>query len=314
MVAEALDIDKEFYAAILLDRASGGPVLVLSQFGGVNIEEVAEKNPEAIQKFPLPVDPQKVDTSYLQDAVRKGLGKMNEMVLDQTRLISLLNFIGLQDDKVTMSVAKEIQNLHKLFINIDAMQVEINPLGLTPANKVVCFDAKIQFDENAMFRQSWIKSFEEENIENEDARMILAKKYNLNFVAMDGDIGCFVNGAGLAMATMDIIHHHGGKPANFLDVGGGVTQEGVEKAFRIITQDPGVKAILVNIFGGIVNCDTVANGLIAARHLVNVPLVVRLEGTNQQSAMKLLESVPDIITAKDLDDAAVKAIQAVSKF
>lgn len=291
MVAEALDIDKEYYVAILLDRSSGGPVLVASQFGGVNIEEVAEKTPEAIHKFPLPLtDNQELDQDYLKHIAKKGL--------------------GLTDPEVVDKAAKEIANLFKLFVNIDATQIEINPFGLTPDKNVVCFDAKIQFDENASFRQGWVKDLEEENLEKEDPRQVLAKKYNLNFVAMDGNIGCFVNGAGLAMATMDIIHHHAGSPANFLDVGGGVTQDGVEKAFHIITQDPKVKVILVNIFGGIVNCETVAAGLIAAHHLVNVPLIVRLEGTNQKSAMKMLETVPGIITASDLDEAAQKAVKA----
>lgn len=196
---------------------------------------------------------------------------------------------------------------------IDATQIEINPFGLATNNQIVCFDAKIQFDENAKFRQKWIDIWEKENEEKEDERNKLAKEYNLNFIPMDGNIGCFVNGAGLAMATMDIIHHYGGSPANFLDVGGSVTQSGVENAFKILSQDKTVKAILVNIFGGIVNCEVIAKGLIAAKHLVHAPLIVRLEGTHQKSAQKLLESVPDIITASDLDDAAQKAVKQAKK-
>jgi len=199
-----------------------------------------------------------------------------------------------------------------MFINLDALQVEINPFGITTDDSVVCFDAKINFDENAAFRQKWMKDIEKENASEEDPREGLAREYNLNFVPMDGNIACLVNGAGLAMATMDLIHHYGGNPANFLDVGGSVNQEGVENAFRLITQDSKVRAILVNIFGGIVNCETIARGLIAAKNLVKVPLVVRLEGTNADSARKLLNDVPDIITASDLDDAAQKAVRSAA--
>lgn len=157
---------------------------------------------------------------------------------------------GITDQTLIKKIGKEIQNLFKMFVKLDATQVEINPFGITPDNEVVCFDAKIQFDENAMFRQSWLKEIERENEKEHDEREVLAKKYDLNFVAMDGNIGCLVNGAGLAMATMDIIHLYGGNPANFLDVGGAVNEQGVINAFNLITRDKNVKTILVNIFGG----------------------------------------------------------------
>ncbi|RWS09833.1 GTP-specific succinyl-CoA synthetase: beta subunit-like protein [Dinothrombium tinctorium] len=292
MVAEALDIRKELYIAILLDRSSGGPVIVTSRDGGMNIEDVAKTNPESINKFLVPVDDEELDVELAQEIAEKGL--------------------GFTESKLIAKAAKEIRNLYKLFLRIDATQIEINPLGVTPNDDIVCFDAKIQFDENAEFRQKWIAQIEQENAETNDPREALAKEYNLNFVPMDGNIGCLVNGAGLAMATMDIIHHYGGSPANFLDVGGGVNQKGVENAFKLLTQDTKVKAILVNIFGGIVNCETVARGLIAAINLVNVPLIVRLEGTNQEAAKELLSKIPSIITADNLDDAAQKAVKMAS--
>jgi succinyl-CoA synthetase beta subunit len=292
MIAEALDIKKELYLAILLDRASNGPVIVASQEGGMDIEQVAEKTPEAIHKFLVPIDmnSDNLDLNIAKEVANKGLGLSG----------------SLQEE-----AAREIASLYKTFINLDALQVEINPFGITTDDSVVCFDAKINFDENAAFRQKWMKDFEKENASEEDPREGLAREYNLNFVPMDGNIACLVNGAGLAMATMDIIHHYGGSPANFLDVGGSVNQEGVENAFRLITQDSKVRAILVNIFGGIVNCETIARGLIAAKNLVKVPLVVRLEGTNAEVARILLNQVPDIILAADLDDAARKAVNSV---
>lgn len=190
---------------------------------------------------------------------------------------------------------------------------QINPLGVTPEKEVVCFDAKLDFDENAEFRQKWIRGYKDHHEEGSDERIQEAAAFGLNFVPMsEGNIGCLVNGAGLAMATMDIIQLSGGKPANFLDCGGGVKAEGVEKAFSLITRDPHVKSILVNIFGGIVNCDTIAAGLIAARSGIKVPLIVRLEGTNRESAMQKLQSVEGIITAADLADAADKAVKAAA--
>ncbi|KAI1301604.1 Succinate--CoA ligase [GDP-forming] subunit beta, mitochondrial [Halotydeus destructor] len=291
MIAEALDIEKEFYVAILLDRAAGGPIVVASPCGGMNIEEVAHNSPNEIHKFPVPVEGDTMSDELAIRIAKEGL--------------------SIKDDAVATKAAKEIAALYKLFMKTDATQIEINPLGVTPTNDVVCFDAKLEFDENARFRQPWLDGFPVED--DTDPRVNQAKESNLNFVPMDGNIGCLVNGAGLAMATMDIIHHYGGAPANFLDVGGGVNQTGVENAFKLITQDKSVKAILVNIFGGIVNCETVAKGLIAAKHLVNVPLVVRLEGTNQEAARKLLSNYSDIISAGDLGDAAQKVVAAAHK-
>lgn len=196
---------------------------------------------------------------------------------------------------------------------------QINPLGVTPDKDVVCFDAKLDFDENAEFRQKWIAAYKnkaqhESEGDSAEAKLLHeAASFGLNYVPMsNGNIGCLVNGAGLAMATMDIIQLSGGKPANFLDCGGGVTADGVEKAFSLITRDPAVKVILVNIFGGIVNCDTIAKGLIAARSGIKVPLIVRLEGTNRDAAIQRLVSVPGIITAVDLGDAARKAVAAAA--
>ena len=291
MIAEALDIAKELYLAILLDRTSGGPIVVASQSGGMDIEQVAEKSPEAIHKFKIPIDQNsdKLDPGLAKKIAEQGLGLKG----------NLLN-----------GAAKEITNLYSMFLKLDALQIEINPLGVTPDDSVVCFDAKMNFDENASFRQKWMAHYEAENELEQDPRETFAKQFNLNFVPMTGNIACLVNGAGLAMATMDIIHYYGGSPANFLDVGGSVNQKGVENAFKLITQDPNVKAILVNIFGGIVNCEIIAKGLIASRDLVSVPLVVRLEGTNAASARDLLNQVPEIITANNLDEAAQKAVKS----
>lgn len=186
--------------------------------------------------------------------------------------------------------------------------MEINPLGITTDNSVICFDAKMNFDENAMFRHEWMSQIQEANAAEEDPRDAMAREYNLNFVPMEGNIACLVNGAGLAMATMDIIHRYGGSPANFLDVGGSVSQAGVENAFKLIMTDKNVKAVLVNIFGGIVNCEIIAKGLIAAKSVLTVPLVVRVEGTNADAARALLSTVPDIIAANNLDDAAQKVV------
>ena len=235
MICEALDIDREYYLAILLDRQMGGITLVASSEGGVNIEEVAEKNPSAIKKFLLPTEVSDLKDEMAREIAQKGLGLVDSIELSKA--------------------ANQIRQLHSLFVATDATMVEINPLGVTPEKEVVCFDAKLDFDENAEFRQKWLQPYKDEAAENEDTRLKLAHEYGLNFVPMDdGNIGCLVNGAGLAMATMDIIKLHGGSPANFLDVGGGVTKAGVERAFSLITADKKVSAILVNIFGGIVNC------------------------------------------------------------
>lgn len=294
MVAEAIDIKKELYLAILLDRTSGGPIVVASPEGGMDIEKVAEKNPNAVHKFPISISDNAKELNF--DLAMKIAGEG----------------LGL-DGKLQKSAAIEIATLYKMFLKLDALQVEINPLGISTDDQVICFDAKMNFDENAIFRHEWMNHIMEENSSEEDPRDKLARQFNLNFVPMDGNIACLVNGAGLAMATMDIIHRYGGNPANFLDVGGSVNQAGVESAFKLIMTDPNVRAVLVNIFGGIVNCETIAKGLIAAKSQVKVPMVVRLEGTNAEQARNLINTVPDIISAKNLDDAAQKVVNCCKK-
>lgn len=291
MVAEAIDINKELYLAILLDRSSNGPVIIASPQGGMDIEQVAEKDPKAVHKFIIDIgeNSKELQPKLAAKVATEGLGLSGQLAAD---------------------AAKEVSSLYSMFLKLDALQVEINPLGVTTNNQVICFDAKMNFDENAFYRHEWMKEVMDENAHEEDPRDALARQYNLNFVPMEGNIACLVNGAGLAMATMDIIHHYGGKPANFLDVGGSVNQAGVENAFRLLMSDAKVKAVLVNIFGGIVNCETIARGLIAAKSQVNVPLVVRVEGTNAEQARQLLATVPDIIAARDLDDAAQKAVNS----
>ncbi|XP_048346724.1 succinate--CoA ligase [GDP-forming] subunit beta, mitochondrial [Sphaerodactylus townsendi] len=288
MVAEALNISRETYFAILMDRACNGPVLVGSPEGGVDIEEVAAKTPELIFK-------EEID---IFEGVREA---------QALKMAENLGFKG----ALRQQAADQIKKLYNLFLKIDATQVEVNPFGETPEGQVVCFDAKINFDDNAEFRQKDIFAMDEnEPIENEAAR------YDLKYIGMDGNIACFVNGAGLAMATCDIIYLNGGKPANFLDLGGGVKEAQVYQAFKLLSADPKVEAILVNIFGGIVNCAIVANGITkACQELeLKVPLVVRLEGTNVHEAQRILnESGLPITSASDLEDAAKKAVASVSK-
>uniref|UniRef100_A0A915E358 Succinate-CoA ligase subunit beta n=1 Tax=Ditylenchus dipsaci TaxID=166011 RepID=A0A915E358_9BILA len=291
MVAESVKILRETYLAILLDRQANGPVIVASPAGGTDIEEVAESNPELILKEPICIESGVTDKQAL-------------------KIARFLKFPEL----VVSKAAKEIQRLYGLLIQVDATQVEINPLAETSGNQVYCIDAKINFDDSAAFRQTDI--FNLENGEEQDIREAEAKKHHLNYIGLDGDIACLVNGAGLAMATMDIIKLFGGNPANFLDVGGTVTEDQVFQAFRILTLDPSVKAILVNIFGGIVNCATIARGLIQAfeRIQLQVPLIVRLEGTNVDEARRLLkESGLPIQTAHHLDDAGQMAVAAAQK-
>lgn len=291
MVAEALDIARETYLAILLDRHYNGPVIVGSSQGGVDIEEVAEKNPDAI--FKVPID------------IMEGLSKETaDQVADK------LGFTGKNHDQASA----QVQKLYKLFLDVDATQVEINPFVETPDGRVVCFDAKIQFDDNAEYRQREI--FAMDDLSETDPREVEATLHHLNYIGLEGNIGCLVNGAGLAMATMDIIKLFGGEPANFLDVGGGVTEQQVYNAFHILTADAHVKAILINVFGGIVNCETMAKGIIKAyteAHMT-VPMVVRLEGQNAKSALKiLLDSGLDITTASDMADAAQKVVALLPK-
>lgn len=290
MVADSINIVRETYFCILLDREHNGPVLIASEAGGMDIEQVAKDTPEKIKT--VAVDPSK--------------GLSHETSLD---LADFLGFKGQLREKA----AHEIDMLYELFGKVDAVQIEINPLAETDDGRVISVDAKLSFDDNAQFRQKRI--FEMEDFSESDPKEVEASKYHLNYISMDGgNIGCMVNGAGLAMATMDIIKLHNGSPANFLDVGGNVNEDQVLRAFKIITSDKNVKAILVNVFGGIVNCATIANGIVKATQTINltVPLIVRLEGNNVIAARKILaDSGLNIQTASDLDDAATKACQSL---
>lgn len=289
LVHEGISFERELYFAILMDRAHNGPVIVASLQGGMDIEEVAEKDPEAI--FTQPID------------IKEGIQDWQTEKVAQT-----LGFTGeaLKDAQVQM------KNLYNLFIGCDATQVEINPLVQTTDGLVFCVDAKITFDDNAAYRHKELFALRDTSME--DPREVEASKADLNYVGLDGEIGCLVNGAGLAMATMDIINLHGGSPANFLDVGGGATEKQVEQAFRILTADKNVKGILVNIFGGIMKCDIIAQGVVNAARTLNltIPVIVRLEGTNVDKGNEILASSGlDIITGTDLDDAAIKAVAAI---
>lgn len=289
LIHEGIDFDKEFYFAILMDRSHNGPVIVACTEGGMDIEEVAESNPDAIKSVAVDVH---------EGVTEKHTNMVNE----------LFGFEG----EVAKDAAEQVKNLYQLFIETDATQVEINPLVLTKDEKIYCVDAKIGFDANAEFRQKDI--FAQRDTSMEDPREVEASKNDLNYVGLDGNIGCMVNGAGLAMGTMDIISLHGASPANFLDVGGSANETQVEEAFKILTADTRVKAILVNIFGGIMKCDTIAAGIVnAATNIgLQIPLVVRLEGTNVEKGVQILEtSGLDIISAHDLDDAAKKAVKAI---
>ncbi|XP_054724409.1 succinate--CoA ligase [GDP-forming] subunit beta, mitochondrial-like [Uloborus diversus] len=289
MIAEAVDIARETYLAILMDRESGGPVIVASSAGGVDIEEVASKTPELIHKEIIDIS-RGITDSQARNVAQK------------------LNF----KDDLLHQAAQQIKKLYDLFIKVDATQIEINPFGESKDKRVICFDAKLNFDDNAEFRQKRIFALDDHS--ESDHREVEASKYHLNYIGMDGNIACMVNGAGLAMATMDIIHMYGGSPANFLDVGGMVQEEQVLQAFRILTSDENVKAVLVNIFGGIVNCAIIARGITnACRNIqLKVPLVVRLEGTNVDEAKAILaNSGLPIVTATDLDDAARKAVASL---
>lgn len=289
--SEGADIDKEYYLAILMDRASSAPVVVASTEGGVEIEKVAEEAPEKI--FKAFVDP----TIGLQP--------------HQARNIAFkLGFEGKQAGEC----AKLIFNLYKMFWDKDADMVEVNPMVSTPEGGVMALDAKVSFDSNALYRHKDIMAYRDLN--EEDPKEIEASKYDLNYISLDGNIACLVNGAGLAMATMDIITHCGGDAANFLDVGGGATAEQVTAAFKIILSDPKVEGILVNIFGGIMQCDIIAQGVIEAAKAVELdkPLVVRLEGTNVNEGKKLLaDSGIEITSADSLADAAQKIVDIVAK-
>lgn len=288
LIAESAEIAREIYFAIIRDRPSAAPLIVASTEGGVEIETVAAKTPEKIIR--QPIDP------------------IAELQPFQTRkLATLLGF----EHSQTKGATKIFDGLYRTFIGCDCSMVEINPLVVTKKNEVLALDAKLDFDENALYRHPEIVAMRD--TAEEDPREVEASKHDLNYIGLDGNIACLVNGAGLAMATMDIIKFYGGNPANFLDVGGSATEEQVTEAFKILVADKHVQAILVNIFGGIARCDVIAQGIISAAKTVklSVPLVVRLEGTNVEKGKQLLkESGLALITADDLGDAAQKVVAA----
>ncbi|OMJ19954.1 Succinyl-CoA ligase [GDP-forming] subunit beta, hydrogenosomal [Smittium culicis] len=286
-IVEKKQIVHEYYFAILLDRSSYGPVLVASSFGGMDIEGVAAKDPSAIHKLPIDIN--------------KGI-----QLSDAEHLASELGF----KDSNKQAAVDTMMKLYELFIKSDATQIEINPLGETSDGKVLCMDAKLNFDDNATFRQA--KLTELIDISQVDPRETEAKKWDLNYIGLDGNIGCLVNGAGLAMATMDIIKMYGGEPANFLDLGGTANEKTICEAFKIVAADPKVNAILVNIFGGIIRCDAVAQGIINAvnQQKLTIPVVVRLQGTNVELGKKLMkDSGIAIFAYDDLKPAASKVVE-----
>ena len=289
LVAQKMKLINEMYFAILLDRASAGPMVIACSEGGTSIEDLAEKHPEKIIRM-------KID-------IKTGLTEAQARDLAER-----LDVKGSISDAVT-----QLQALYDVFINNDCTMLEINPLAETNELQLIAADAKLNFDDNAEYRQKDLFALRDHS--QEDPREVAAGKFDLNYIGLDGNIGCMVNGAGLAMATMDIISLHGAAPANFLDVGGNASEQQVVEAFKILTADTKVKALLVNIFGGIMKCDVIASGIVSAAKQVclQVPLVVRLEGTNVEAGKEILEkSGMDIIAADDLDDAAKKAVAALS--
>lgn len=288
-IEDGADIDRELYLSILIDRTVGRPAFVVSTEGGMDIEAVAEETPEKI--FTLPIDPIKGCTDADSKKLNKALKLTKQAAKDGLELFPIL---------------------YKAFTEKDMSLLEVNPLIVMTDGTLRVLDAKVSFDGNALFRHADI--VELRDMSEEDEKEIEASKHDLAYVALDGNIGCMVNGAGLAMATMDIIKQYGEEPANFLDVGGGATTEKVTAAFKIITADPKVKGILVNIFGGIMKCDVIAQGVVQAVKDVGlkVPLVVRLEGTNVEAGKKIInESDVDVIAADNLDDAAQKIVKAI---
>jgi len=290
LIAPAVQIAKEYYIGIVVDRAKRVPCVMVSREGGVEIEEVAARNPDAIVK----------------DWMHPHLG------LQPFQVRRLVAALGLDGDKAK-AASRTLTALAQLFIEKDCSLAEINPLVETKSGEILAIDAKFNFDDNALFRHADVQAMFDPSEENPNE--LAAKQHNLSYIALEGNIGCLVNGAGLAMATMDIIKLHGGEPANFLDVGGSVTREGAVEAFRIILADPKVRGVLVNIFGGIAKCDVIADALIAAAKEVGfkVPVVVRLEGTNVDKARDMLKTaaLPQLISAADLTDAAKKVCAAV---
>ena len=290
-IEEGCDIKRELYLGMLIDRATSRVTIMASTEGGMEIEEVAATHPEKILK--VAIDPVMGFQQYHGREIAFGLG------LDGKQVNTAVKFIGA---------------LYKAFVDLDCSIVEINPLVVTGAGEIIALDAKVNFDDNALFRHKDIEELRDES--EEDPSELEAARHSLNYVKLDGKIGCMVNGAGLAMAPMDIIKLYGSEPANFLDVGGGATKERVTTAFKLILSDPNVEGILVNIFGGIMRCDVIAEGVVAAAREVslNVPLVVRLEGTNVELGKKIMaQSGLPIIAADNLADAAEKVVKAVKE-
>ena len=288
-VEELSNIDKEFYLSCLVDRASSKIAFISSDQGGMDIEEVAKKNPE------------KIITTKVE--ISDGISEE-----DSENIVKIFN---LNNDQKKQAISL-INSIYKMFISTDANMVEVNPLILTKEEKIVCLDAKVNFDSNALFRHPEIMNLRDLNEENPTE--IEASKHDLSYIKLDGTIGCMVNGAGLAMATMDIIKLYGEEPANFLDVGGGASKEKVSEALKIILLDKNVKGILINIFGGIMRCDVLAQGMVEAAEKINirVPLVVRLAGTNFKQGKEILDnSGLKLISADNLDDAAKKIVEAI---
>jgi succinyl-CoA synthetase beta subunit len=288
-IAEAVDISRELYFAILFDRATSGPMIIASTEGGVDIESVAHDTPEKILR--MSIDPLMGIQAYQTRKIAAALGLRGPLMTQASKLFTAL---------------------YRTFIESDCSQVEINPLVVTPDGRLLALDAKFNFDDNALYRQPAVVAMRDKD--EEDPREVAASEYNLNYIGLDGNIACLVNGAGLAMATMDIIQHAGGKPANFLDVGGGATKEQVIAAFKIILSDKAVRGVLVNIFGGIMDCDVIARGIVEAVKEVglHLPLVVRLEGNNVEAGKKTLSSSGvAIIGAASLAEAADKIVAAV---
>ena len=290
LIEEGLPIDREFYLGITLDRVTGRNVFMASSEGGMDIEKVAEETPEKILKETI--DPAVGLRGFQARKLAFGLGIPSELINE---------------------AAKFMLSLYDAYEKMDASLVEINPFLLTKDSRLIALDAKVTFDDNAMYRHKDYASLRD--LDEEDPLEIEASKYDLNYIKLDGNIGCMVNGAGLAMATMDIIKLAGGEPANFLDVGGGASQERVEQAFKILLADDNVKAVLINIFGGIVRCDMVANGVVAAaKNLgMSIPIVARLEGTNVEEGRRVLrDSGINIMTADGMADAAEKVVSAAN--
>lgn len=288
LLMERMYMRREMYLSLLMDRASQGPLMVVSPRGGTSIEDVAKSNPEVIFTQPISLEDGLTDDACNRMATNLGLDEGSE---GHAKAVTLM------------------KNLYKMFIDCDCTQVEVNPLAETAEGDIVVCDAKVNFDDNAEFRQKDIHA--RRDTTQEDPREVAASKYDLNYIGLDGNIGCMVNGAGLAMSTMDIIQLKGGSPANFLDVGGGANEEQVQKAFEILNADEKVKAILVNIFGGIMRCDVIATGIINAAKEIGIskPIVIRLQGTNVEEAKELIQNCGfKMILANDLEEAAEKAV------